>query len=272
MYYLKCDNCGHFNEMNSEYQVYCSKCKQKLGNNYTAWKYKHSDKSFEEYKNLVCISEIEIDKVSQKMAAKKPKGLKYWVVFTLSLLIASLIGTFGSHLVKKWINVEHTSKDILKQEWIMETYGDYGLTVTTPEKMKHKQLPISDQIREVILKMDTYSYENRKGFKVIINTIEYSPQVESTNLEGAANGSVNEMRLMEGVINFDYSQDELIIDNIPGFIQKGSFSQNGTKVSFINTGFAEGRVLWQVMALYQSQDIVGKEASERVIQSISFNP
>ena len=38
MYYIKCSQCGHLNEVKSEYQVFCSGCNKKLDNHFAAQK------------------------------------------------------------------------------------------------------------------------------------------------------------------------------------------------------------------------------------------
>jgi len=38
----------------------------------------------------------------------------------------------------------------------------------------------------------------------MINSIKYTPQVGQTSLQGAANDSINEMKLQNGVSNFKY--------------------------------------------------------------------
>lgn len=38
MHYLRCNNCGHFNEVKTEYLTFCSKCNKKLNNSYGEWR------------------------------------------------------------------------------------------------------------------------------------------------------------------------------------------------------------------------------------------
>lgn len=58
--YLKCNNCGFLNEVNTEYQIFCVNCKKKLENNFTAWNIKNQ-KSFLEFKKEVCTSKENIE-------------------------------------------------------------------------------------------------------------------------------------------------------------------------------------------------------------------
>ena len=58
MYFLKCSKCGHFNEVKTEYMVFCSNCHKKLDNNYSDWFKQNPDKSFDTYKQLICSTEV----------------------------------------------------------------------------------------------------------------------------------------------------------------------------------------------------------------------
>lgn len=118
--------------------------------------------------------------------------------------------------------------------------------------------------------MDTYSYVSAKGFKILINSIKYNPIIGQPDLQGAANGSVNEMKLQKGVTDFDFTEDYIYKMDIPGFIQKGTYKQDGIAIEFVNAGFAKGLNLWQVMVFYHIDDEVGRIASKKVIESIEI--
>lgn len=269
MHYLKCNNCGHLNEVKGEYLTFCSSCNKILENNFTDWKRRNHDKTLDDFKELICVSETDLQNRSVKTKSK-PKGLKYWIGFAVAFAIFYAIGHFGSEAIVKFFKSEKTSEEILNQDWFKDTYGSYGLTVETPVKMTKGDLPIPDNVRQIIDQMDVYNYMSNKGFKVMINSIKYNPTVGQTNLQGAANGSINEMKMQKGVTDFDYTEDYIYKKEIPGFIQKGTFIHNGIGVEFINTGFAKGLILWQVWVGYQTDDEVGRTAAKRVIESIEI--
>lgn len=270
MYYLKCNNCGHLNEMKGEYLTFCSSCNKKLDNNFSEWRKRNHDKTFDDFKQLICISETDIPNTSVKTKSK-PKGLKYWIGFLVAFTIFTAIGQLGGEEVAEFFNSEKTSKEVLTQEWVKDTYGGFGLTVETPVKMTKGDVPIPDNAREVIDQMDVYNYISNKGFKVIINSIKFNQAIGETNLEGAANGSINEMKMQKGLTDFNYTEDYIYKDNIPGFIQKGTYNLSGIGIEFINTGFFRGLIMWQVMVIYQANDEVGKIAAKRVIESVEIN-
>ena len=94
MHYLKCNNCGHLNELKSEYMTFCTKCSKKLENNYSDWKIRNSDQSFDEYKQAVCTTEA-IESLKEIPKSKQRKGLKYWIAFAVAFAIFYAIGQIG---------------------------------------------------------------------------------------------------------------------------------------------------------------------------------
>jgi len=104
MHFIKCSNCGHFNEVKTEYLIFCSQCNKKLEKNYTDWSKRNSDKSFDDYKQLICTTETnETSKVKAK--SSRPKGLKYWIAFAVTFGLFYVIGYYAvGFLVKPSFN------------------------------------------------------------------------------------------------------------------------------------------------------------------------
>lgn len=98
MHYLNCNNCGHFNEVKTEYLVFCAKCNKKLDNNYSEWTKHNSDKSFEDYKRLICTTE-KADLSKKLPNTIKIKGLKYWIGFAVAFAVFYVIGQIGGEIL-----------------------------------------------------------------------------------------------------------------------------------------------------------------------------
>lgn len=99
MHFLKCNNCGHLNELKTEYLIFCSNCNKKLENNFSNWQTRNPEKTFADYKQLICISEEDVQKSNQKTKSNKPKGLKYWIGFAVTFAIFYAIGQFGGEKI-----------------------------------------------------------------------------------------------------------------------------------------------------------------------------
>lgn len=95
MHYLKCNECGHFNEVKTEYMVLCSKCMKKLTNSYSVWQAKNSDGSFDDFKKLVCTTSTA-ENIVTSSNSNKPKGLKHWLIFGIVFALFSVGAQFGS--------------------------------------------------------------------------------------------------------------------------------------------------------------------------------
>lgn len=267
MHFLKCSNCGHFNEVKSEYLVFCSSCTKKLENNFSDWQKKNPGGSFDSYKRLICVSEEEINTIPVKVRTR-PKSLKYWIAFTIVFAVFYAVGQFGGEAIVRIIKTYRAAREMATQEWTRQSYSQFGLSVETPFKMEKTELPVPDNLKQAIDIMDTYSYSMSQGFGVMINNVRYKPEIGSVNLEGAANGSIAEMKMQPGVSGFTYTEDPFSKNDMPGFIQKGSYNKDGDLVEFINTGFANGLVLYQVMVAYNPDNNDMKAMALRIIESI----
>jgi len=162
MYYLKCSQCGKLNQVKSEYLTFCSGCSKKLNNSFAEWKKVNQDKSFDDYKNELCILDPEIDN-SLIQKQPKSKNAKYIIVSIIAFAIFYLIGHFGSEAIIKIIKSEKTSEEVLMNSWIKETYGSFGLAVETPVKLKKDDIPLPDNIKQMIEVIDVYSNMSDKG-------------------------------------------------------------------------------------------------------------
>jgi hypothetical protein len=142
MHYLICGKCGHYNEVKSEYLIFCSNCNKKLENNYSDWSNRNSDKTFEDFKEIICTTE-KPNNNSEKTKSKKVKGLKYWIGFTVAFAIFYAIGQLGGEKIADFFRkpafdkaLMETASEINKSCPIMvdnETRLDN--TIALPEKV-----------------------------------------------------------------------------------------------------------------------------------------
>ena len=258
------------NQVKSEYLTFCTACDKKLENNYQDWSRRNSDQSFYDFKQNVCFTEEDVKKLELADKKKKTKGLKYWIGFAIVIVIGSVGGRLVSEEAMAFFRSEKTSIEILDQKWDKQAYGDLGLLLASPLKLTKIDLPIPDNVKGFIDIISSYYSETSKGFKIHVNSIQYDPSAIEANLEGAANGAVNEVKMMKGVSNFDYTQENTELNGIPGIMQKGSFKLKGIEYEFINTSYAEKLTLWQVLLAYQTDDDVGRKAAQRVLNSVEI--
>lgn len=113
MHYLKCSNCGHFNELKTEYLTFCKNCNKVLKNNFTDWKKDNPNNTFEDFKQLICTTNpVEHSKVDSNK--KKSKGLKYWIGFALAFAIFYAIGQIGGEKLVSLIRKPAFDKNLME--------------------------------------------------------------------------------------------------------------------------------------------------------------
>lgn len=274
MHYLKCTQCEFLNEVNSEYQVFCSKCGKKMENNYTTWKQYNSDASFEEYKQKVCITEADL-KTLKNIATKKrqPRGAKFWVGFIISMIAISLASKHGADLAKKHFIHGKIPSKVLTEDWEQNTYPQYGLTVHTPYILTKIKFNLPEHVKALIESNETYQYATANGaFYIMVNLTSYIPDVGEGSLEGAADGSINEIKFMDGISDLEYEQEFIEKNGVPGFVQHVFCNMNNEPVEYINCGFMNELMLIQVMIGYHKVDDVGREAARRIFDSVEIVP
>src|SRR5262245_13035097 len=93
MYYLRCTNCGHLNEVKTEYLTFCSNCNKKLENNFSDWHKRNSNKSFADYQAEVCISEES--KMQLEASEVKPSKFNFGRSLVIAVLIVAGIAVVG---------------------------------------------------------------------------------------------------------------------------------------------------------------------------------
>ncbi len=270
MHYLKCNNCGELNALKSEMMTFCSVCGYKMDNSFSVWAFYNPLKTFEEYKNEVCISDVPINPTNKNLVKIKPNNWKLVIIIAVSLIVLFLIGFF---LAKAFVAKSGmgTPDAVYSQKWERSIYGTLGLSINSPVKLKEGYLPLSEDYLQYISLMETYEYNTWKGLNIILNSVEYEKSIGEVNLDGAAEGSMNEISNQNGITELQYYQISIELNSIPGFMQEGSYNQDGNVVEFINIGYGSGVNLWQVMVKFPKGDINGKKVADKIIESIEID-
>lgn len=182
MHYLICGKCGHYNEVKSEYLVFCSNCKKKLENNYSDWSNRNPDKTFEDFKEIICTTESP-NHSNEKTKTKKVKGLKYWIGFTIGFAIFLVIGQLGGEKIAELLRkpafdkaLMATASEINKSCPIMvdnETRLDN--TIALPEKVFQYNYTLISTVK------DSIDIEVLKSYlePILKNFVRTSPDMQT---------------------------------------------------------------------------------------------
>lgn len=104
MYYLRCNHCGHLNEVNSESLLFCSNCNKKITNNFGNWHQQNPEKNFNDYKLEQCINS-DVPKQTESNEVDKPKtNGRLMLILSLLVVVLLLGGFWATRFIPK--NVE----------------------------------------------------------------------------------------------------------------------------------------------------------------------
>ncbi len=270
MYYLKCNHCGHANALRTEYVTFCESCGKKMTNNYSDWKQRHPDKSFETYAQMIGIQAPVVE--ARAKAVKRPRsGGSRWIVWLVAgiVLVGVAGGLIAGNFMKGFLN-KGVPKSWLSKEW--HTFNvDRGIAeIQTPVDLQPYRLGIPVEVMKYVELMRTCRVDTTLPMQISLHEFQYKPAVE-VSLQGAAMGSVNEMRAQPSVSDLDYKQEAVNISGNPGFLQKGRYTFRGQmKLKFQNLGFLKDKRLVQIVVIYPEQDETGQKVADRVISSVKL--
>ncbi len=269
MYFLKCNNCGHPNEVISETLLFCRKCNKKLVNNYRDWSLGKPEKTFEEYKLLMCIPEKDL--INKKQKKPDPKIKRNWISLILIFVVLFAVAFYFKGKLLDFIKYGNHKAIDTEKVWTTEQYGQDALSVETPFKLKPEKVEFSEEEKAEIDTFSRYSYWTSANFYVMISSIRYIPQVEAMlNLKEIARGTIFKIKTQPLVSGFLYNEGDIFYKNIPGYKQTGSFIKDKVNFEFISVGYIEGVKLFQVLVLYEEDDNTAKPVAQRIINSIKI--
>jgi len=275
MYYLKCSNCGHLNEVKSEFLTFCTQCNRKFENSFSAWKLKNPAKTFDDYLKEICIDpdkdlqmtakSLEMNPFSVKLLVKRIAGVFFGV------LIVMIAGFYGKQLLKGLF--DKPLDNLIKKEWAVQSCGTSGLNIESPVILKPTNElmdNIDKETRKFIAGIESCEGSYGKNFDVIMNSVSFVPDVQ-TSLQGAANGAINEMRSKHGVSNFDYAESEIEISGKTGVLQSGSYNYKGEQFRFYDAIILRGQQSWQVIIVFNAAEKAGEKIASRILDSIAIS-
>jgi hypothetical protein len=113
MLYLKCTNCGHYNELKTEYITFCTNCNKILPDNFQDWKKRNPEKSLNDFKNLVCIANKETP-IQKKNKSKWPMSAKVGIGFAIFFAVFYAIGQIGGEYLSSLLRGPVYEKQIME--------------------------------------------------------------------------------------------------------------------------------------------------------------
>lgn len=270
MYFLACSKCKHLNEVKTEHLTFCKNCGSKLANNYRNWKEKNSHKSFADYKQEVCINQEQ----HQALESKKQKGQNHMKKSTLfGIVLAAVLVMTLSILTPIVIPMLMQPKleNLANTEWKKYSMSNIGISIKSPITLTQDPSMMSklpDQVKEVIVSAENYSSnQNFQKIMLMVNTLSFQPNTPFS-LEGAAQGSLQNLQQQVGDANLSFDRKEIYLDDIPGIQIKGEYTKMGTTYGYYLLTYLQNSTTCQVILSYDKSDEQGPIIAQKIIESI----
>lgn len=223
----------------------------------------------------------QIIEVAEEQPKKKKGTLKkYLVVFIAFFILAfSIAGYFGYKFVKENVLGSSTSEMMdTNKQWYKATYGHPAISIETPEILKIESVQLPDNGVTTIGDFSSYSYKSLiSNFYVIVSTIHFLSEVDSFDLDGGVQGSIQSMEAKLGTKFTNIQQNEITVNNFEGRKVEMDYKlENPTTKKIENNKltmllFADTKGMRQVFVSYPAKDTSAKQVSERIINSVSIN-
>jgi len=274
MIYLKCKSCGEYNELRSEFLTFCGQCSKKLENNYSEWKSKHPDNSFEEFQQEVGVTSNGVK--TSILTVLKQRYLKQvgrrGVLITLILVIglAAVAGGYFGKRVVYGMMYHKLSKAAFYKSWETVVIGRQAVEISTPMHLSVNDRPLVSETAQLVEYAKSYRNKGDDGMEVEVNMYSYRPNI-SNDLEGAGSAAADEMKKSGEITDLTYTSNPIIQGGVNGLIQQGTFAyRNAIRLSFYNLLMVSGQHRWQVAIRYREDDKIASEAAQRIIKSVSI--
>lgn len=272
MRYLKCKSCGSHNELKSEFLTFCEQCGKKIENNYSEWKSRRPEGTFEEFQQQVGIADNGV-RTSQWTLLKQSyikKVGRRGVLLTLILVIglaAVAGGYFGKKMVYGFMYPRFT-KAALYGSWETAVIGRQAIEISTPMHLGVNDKPLMPELAQLVEYAKSYRNRGDDGMQVEVNMYSYRPNI-SNDLEIAGVATADEMKKNGEISDLNYKAGPVTQSGISGLLQEGTFNyRNAVRLAFCNLLMVNGQHRWQINIHYREDDAMASEAAQRIIKSI----
>ncbi len=231
-----CAMCGKY---------FCELCLQKDGDNYYCKEH---------------IQKFDLNKFSSSnntSTTKKDKSSMKIIYIVTSIIIMGIAGVVGKECAKSIIK-SSDKISVNSNKWETQRISYTGLSIEAPFILKESSFELPNDYKSMVKDIQSYRYVSNP-ISVNINYVVYTDDI-TPNLDGAAEGAINNMRVADGVSDFTYSVAETYKNNLPGRIIKGNFRIQKLFSRYVGFIFTKDTKTWQILFTY-----IDNEENDKII-------
>lgn len=216
------------------------------------------------------------EKVKQRKTRKK-------IVATVVGVLVGIVTFFAVQIAfNGWETVRdtyfgHPTKVLLEEDWITSEYGTPPVRISTPRVLKRGEMPLPDQVRQMMVGNETFLMgELEDSYFIAVTTLRLRGQ-SNFDLEVVVDGIYGVLE-DQGASMILMKQEEVTSrDGSVGMKVFGSFifqeDESGRQYEkeYEILNFAENGGYQQIMLIYDREDTYAQEITERILSSVELN-
>jgi hypothetical protein len=154
----------------------------------------------------------------------------------------------------------------LASEWKSDEV--LGLTVSSPGRLRNITVPVPENIRTSIERMESAG-RNVGKTEMRVTRIEYLPNIP-LSLDGSAQGAIDAMRVNPAVVGLTHAHARTTVSGVPAIRTTSQFRIQDAPAHGEILTVVRGETLWQVQVLGPSEGT--PELARRMMESVRLAP
>jgi hypothetical protein len=184
--------------------------------------------------------------------------------FCAAFFIAAYVTREGMDWLRREPGV---SSDIVNRKWIEQPVGPSGVIFDAPWHLQSKETELPPELARVVQSSQTLTHE-ADGLNIMTMYLEYVPTI-STNLEGAAEGAIANLKTVRGTLSVDASKHETSVLEQRAFQIEAKIERTrGVPLRMRGIVFGTGSELYQIILISRDDQPLSSEAWEKLVKSI----
>ncbi|MGH2665538.1 hypothetical protein [Flavobacterium sp.] len=212
----------------------------------------------------------------QEIKLKKEKRKQRFTIASvcvgiLAFIITYTITAYGFDYVKNGFT-GHSTKELLKGEWIKSDYGNPSVSIETPKVLKRldTKKAVPKDAMALIKDMQMFGYGSLiERFNIIVSTIQFKKETE-IDLTQSLNGTIQTLE-SQGCQDILAKQEEFSTDKgIKGIKGYGTLTFQKHRMYYEILLFSQSGGLQQIMVMHKEGDENAQKISERMLNSVEL--
>lgn len=154
--------------------------------------------------------------------------------------------------------------------WVVKEYGAKPITLAVPKPLVSMGDQVPESAKKYIVGNETFSGIHGDDFQMIVNIIEYVPNVK-VELKSIAAKAADQMSKDVAVAQFELKETPITISGTSGIRQDAKMFRDGMIHYWCNTLIQKGQEVYQVTIIYPETYREGPGDAEAMMRSIHLN-